>query len=121
MNENFTLLHALNRCNQIESKRKFNTPTKSGSVIYFIQAGEFIKIGISNRKAFNRRLASLQTGCPYKLTVLRVVDTLWPVADERRLHRLFSAYRVRSRNEWFKMSKQDLDDCMASVDSNYIG
>jgi len=66
--------------------------------VYFIQAdnGGPIKIGYTEEDPV-RRAASLQTGNPYRLTVLAWV---WaPKSKEAELHKQFSAARLEG--EWF--------------------
>jgi hypothetical protein len=69
-------------------------------VVYFIQAGQRIKIGISSH--VDRRLSSLRTSSPERLMVLGVIYA-WSRessrAIERGLHLGFSW--LHARGEWF--------------------
>jgi DNA-binding XRE family transcriptional regulator len=71
------------------------------SVVYFIQAGAGgpIKIGIAAN--LQRRIATLQTGCPEPLVVLGTIAG-GPL-EEARLHAHLRAFRIRG--EWFKPSE----------------
>jgi hypothetical protein len=90
----------------------------SPSFIYVITAQEFIgtyKIGLTN--SIERRLADMQTGCPYLLFALRSYMVTNPVAVEAMLHAFFHKKRVRG--EWFRLDDTDLnyiDDAMTCVD-----
>ena len=67
-------------------------------MIYLIRAGEtdLYKIGYTSGKA-KKRVKGLQTGCPHKLSIVRVLQ-----GDQERekwLHKTFSKYR--KEGEWF--------------------
>jgi predicted transcriptional regulator of viral defense system len=69
-------------------------------VVYFIQQGESgpIKIGTTVFALLDGRLKRLQTGSPYPLRLLGVVEGSYDL--ERRLHEQFSACRLEG--EWFR-------------------
>ena len=70
--------------------------------IYFIQCGQFIKIGKANYP--ERRLLELQIGCPYDLTLLATLP-----GDEREelyFHRLF--VDRRHKGEWFALTGDEI-------------
>jgi hypothetical protein len=71
--------------------------------IYFVQAGDFVKIGQS--KEWKQRLRFLQTGMPHEITPILVFADR-PVL-EKKLHSRFKADRVRG--EWFRLSQQIID------------
>lgn len=73
-------------------------------MIYFIKAGQYTKIGYTNGE-LSTRIASIQTGCPFKLELLFTIDG--DVDKERMLHRQFSLYR--GVGEWFDIPF-DLDE-----------
>lgn len=73
---------------------------ESFGVIYFVQSGQFIKIGHS--KKWPERLSGLQTGSPMEINVLHV--EAGPVSKERALHRTFDRYHYRG--EWFHASAE---------------
>lgn len=66
-------------------------------MVYFIKAGEFIKIGYTSSTTIKGRLGSLQSGYPTPLTVLGVMDGLGPT--EMAVHDLLAKHRVSG--EWF--------------------
>lgn len=71
---------------------------KKGGV-YFIQSGDFVKIGVSsNVKA---RLQTLQTAHFCKLKILHVIACSNSGFIEKALHQHFEKLVTESRNEWF--------------------
>lgn len=76
---------------------------ESMPTVYFVKAGDAVKIGYSNN--IKRRMMKFQTGNHFSLQLLLEI----PVPNfkeahllERNLHKWFRAYRIR--NEWFKYS-----------------
>lgn len=69
-------------------------------IVYVVQAetGGPVKIGYSREGGLKSRVASLQTGNPYKLRVVHTEPG--SVEDERELHRTFRRYRMSG--EWFR-------------------
>jgi hypothetical protein len=81
--------------------------------IYFLRAGEFVKIGQSNR--WKDRMATMQTGSPYTIVPLLVL--IDEPALEKKLHSRFRADHFRG--EWFHMGpaivafiKENLPNCV---------
>lgn len=71
-------------------------------MIYFItQQDRFVKIGYTEADAY-ARLASLQTGNPYPLQILKV--THGSQQDEHHIHIKFS--HISIIGEWFYLTKQ---------------
>lgn len=69
-------------------------------MIYFIKSESgHVKIGYTNN-GIDGRIASLQTGCPFELTLLTSIDG--SIYQEKALHRRFRKYQVRL--EWFVLS-----------------
>jgi hypothetical protein len=66
--------------------------------VYFIRAGEFVKIGYSIEPA--KRLGHLATASPLPLELW--AKTRGNPVDERALHRRFA--RDRAHGEWFRVS-----------------
>lgn len=66
-------------------------------IVYFIQAGGFIKIGKSSTENLNFRKGMMQTGCPYKMEIVGYVQG--GHERERDLHAEF--HEQRYRGEWF--------------------
>jgi len=63
--------------------------------IYFIEAGDYIKIGFST--SIEKRLPKLRTGIATALVILHVEPGT--IADEKELHQRFAQYRAK--REWF--------------------
>jgi hypothetical protein len=81
--------------------------TESGAqeFIYVVGCGdptEYVKIGRASD--LGRRVSQLQTGCPYKLTLLGWMETQQAERDEQRLHTKYQ--RFRESGEWFFFSKE---------------
>ena len=72
---------------------------RSDEIVYFLKAGEFIKIGKATKDA-SCRVASFQTGCPYPITVLAEIPGSFQL--ESRLHKRFKVDHFRG--EWFSAS-----------------
>lgn len=71
-------------------------PPPKVPVVYFVQAGEFVKIGKSTD--WRARIAGLQTGSPHVVVPLLVLPAT-PNA-ERLLHYQFAEHRING--EWFR-------------------
>jgi len=87
--------------------------------IYFLRAGEFVKIGQSSR--WKSRMATMQTGSPYTIVPLLVL--IDEPGLERKLHKRFRADHFRG--EWFHMGpavvayiKGSLSRCVAKSAEN---
>ncbi|RUW04012.1 MAG: GIY-YIG nuclease family protein [Mesorhizobium sp.] len=65
--------------------------------IYFVRAGEFVKIGFAKEVA--DRLPRLQTGSPVKLELLMAIEG--KASLERDFHRKFAS--LRAHGEWFTL------------------
>jgi hypothetical protein len=78
---------------------------ESGSCVYFIQSGPYVKIGIADNPS--KRINELQTGNPMALVLLRSFRVMDARRIERSLHAHFDAVRVRG--EWFDLSDDDRD------------
>lgn len=68
-------------------------------MIYFIKCNNYVKIGRSIDP--KRRLVDLQTGNPFKLTLIRTLNE--KDFEESALHKKFNRFRVRG--EWFRYSE----------------
>jgi DNA-binding transcriptional MerR regulator len=73
-------------------------PRHAQSVVYFIKAGDRIKIGRTTR--LPARMDAIATSTPEKLEILLVVAG--GDAEEKQVHALFSDDRIRG--EWFRSS-----------------
>lgn len=79
--------------------------------VYFITHEQgFMKIGRASEPA--KRCETLQTACPYELTLWMTVSTLSPSSVEAELHKEFSEDRVRG--EWFDCVPEDIDQYIRS-------
>lgn len=74
--------------------------------IYFISDCENIKIGFTKSNV-EKRLKQLQTGCVKKLYILGYITG--NIDDEKKLHTMFGASRIRCNGEWFRPTKDLLD------------
>jgi hypothetical protein len=86
-----------------EANRGFSVPpSPSGrkGKVYFIRAGDKIKIGFSTRPL--DRLKALQTAHPGCLEIIGIMHGAFSL--EGRLHEQFSRYRIRG--EWFRLSPE---------------
>ena len=72
-------------------------------MVYFIKSGDFIKIGTTTD--IKKRMAVLQVGSPFKLSVLALVEGSFE--EESKLHTKFKKQRMKG--EWFKINKKILD------------
>lgn len=71
------------------------------SMIYFIRQGIDgpIKIGFSEQEDIIQRKAMLQTGNPFELSLLKIVDG--NRLTERLVHEKFQDARINENREWF--------------------
>jgi hypothetical protein len=70
--------------------------------VYFIQCGDYIKIGVS--KDPEKRRKSMETSNPYPLTLLKVDKE----NSEEYWHEVFKEFH--HRGEWYKMTPEQLTD-----------
>lgn len=68
----------------------------TGEIVYFLRAGDFIKIGKTTGTP-DHRVSQLKTGCPFPIEV--VATTPGGLDVERALHKRFAA--LRAHGEWF--------------------
>lgn len=96
---------SLGHCSKLRRRR--TAAKRAGDFpgyLYLIACHEYVKIGLSANA--NLRLSSLQTGCPYELTLLAKWRCKHPGHQEERLHAFFS--RFHHRGEWFKVPQDIL-------------
>ena len=73
------------------------TPFDAAVRVYFIQCGTTGPVKIGMARDVRKRMATLQTACPFDLRLLAAIDGS---ADlERELHQRFAEHRLRG--EWF--------------------
>lgn len=77
---------------------------KTSEYVYFIicKYSMFIKIGYSDDPY--RRLKQLQTGCPHRLELVKLI--IGGYTQEQELHDFYSKLRVTSSLEWFCYSDE---------------
>lgn len=78
----------------------------NSTVVYFIQSGDSVKIGVTSDVA--KRVASLQTGSPRQLVVLNIIPG--GEKTEAMLHAALAAHR--QKGEWFKLC-DEVSKCVA--------
>lgn len=76
-------------------------PKKCAPVVYFLNAGPFVKIGFSS-SGVEKRVDELKTGCPFPIVIAGVIDGAQKL--ERELHKRFAHLRVNL--EWFQGSPE---------------
>lgn len=75
-------------------------------MVYFVKAGDFIKVGYSkNEKAFKTRLSSYKTSCPFEVEVIATMDG-W-VDLERDILNYF--IKFHAKGEWFHYDESIVD------------
>ncbi len=85
------------------------------NVYFFVatnQTKKLLKIG--KAKDIPRRLAQVQVGCPYKVSLLGFIELdsdAQAFRVERLLHDRFKRFRTNSGGEWFRMTKAVEADC----------
>lgn len=85
--------------------------------VYFIEAigQNLFKIGITNK--LNVRIDRLATACPFPLRIYGVIRTSEYVELEKKLHREYSAKRMKSYsgsfNEWFRLTRDGASQAIA--------
>lgn len=87
--------------------------TKSKDV-YFITDGEYVKVGMANDVRV--RLNQMQTGNPKQLKIATVIE----YGDAEMEHHLHTRYaKQHVRGEWYKLSKEMLEDIKYFILSHY--
>jgi hypothetical protein len=87
--------------------------------VYFITAlrqQELKRIKIGSSSNPEKRLRRLQTGSPYKLTLLGTVKCKSPAharSIEKYAHNIF--YKQRRNGEWFHLSRKHLDQIKSLI------
>lgn len=81
------------------------------SRVYLIEGAGLVKIGVSTDVA--GRFRTLEAESPVKLKLL--ASGPGTITDERALHEHFK--EQRDHNEWFKLSKEQIDEVKAIWDS----
>lgn len=96
--------------NKWEPKKKTNRVIKpknimvsSGGTVYVVGNLEHkvCKIGFSKQP--KKRLAQIQTGCPFPVVMLAMFKGT--MKTEKMLHRKYQAYKFRNNGEWFHLDE----------------
>lgn len=89
-----------------------------GGWVYFIQCGEYVKIGLS--ADVDARLKALQTSTPYPLALIKKFAVPDPAQAEARLHVYFEDRR--HAGEWFALTPDEISEVMDldSIDLEHI-
>jgi hypothetical protein len=85
---------------QRESEQPREEAQSDGGFVYFIRAGDFIKIGYS--RSIRSRLIKMATDVPMEPEVLHVEPGTF--RTEKVLHRQFASFRMRG--EWFRAAPE---------------
>lgn len=96
-----------------EARRKEAKRKSDAGWVYFIKAGNSVKIGRS--MDVRNRLKSIQTGCPYEARLVKVLRGGRKV--ERDFHKRFAEYRMTG--EWFGLYgrlAQYLEACVHAIE-----
>lgn len=92
---------------------QINDELQMPEVVYFMRAGNFVKIGKSTYHP-RARMAQLQTGCPYQIELMGFI--FGGTAREARLHSQFQ--HLRACGEWFCAERELLICIEALLDSH---
>jgi hypothetical protein len=79
-------------------------PRDGKDFVYVVRAARFYKIGFTTN--LKKRLSSLGTSQPFKLTLVVAIMSETAELLEKQLHRKFAKKRVNG--EWFRLNDQDL-------------
>ena len=80
----------------IPTSPKVRPAPQRSNVVYFIRAGDFIKIGFTSKNVA-ARVRDFKTGCTLPTEILGTMPG--GISDERQLHSRFA--HLRSSGEWF--------------------
>lgn len=104
---------------QAQVRRAVKAAESEQTFIYFLRAGEFVKIGQSKR--WRARREQMQIGSPYTIVPLLVLISEPKL--EKKLHNRFRADHFRG--EWFHMGpaisafiKENLSKCVAKSEES---
>lgn len=90
-----------------EPLRVVNRDRRDGyaTILYFIQCGQFVKVGITTD--MEKRVRALKAGNPYPLRVASMVDipSMYDRLVEKRIHGALHVYAVG--REWFRLVPKD--------------
>lgn len=108
-----------------DDDEKENTPNNNeidkiycNEFVYFVYIPQLVNIGknyvkIGKTKNLNKRIMSLQTGCPFKLRYYKIIKTKDNSKLEKYFHNLFKSKCIRS--EWFEIELTEIDYIILKV------
>lgn len=97
----------------------YKDPDKQGYVyLIHCDGSTYYKIGITYNSPV-QRMKELQTGCPYKLTMVMAFAVVNPEAEEYRLHEQF--IERRTTGEWFDLDPQAFADVILAINPLLVG
>lgn len=89
----------------IAEKKKPPKPEKTyDDFVYLVHASGHWKLGVSQN--VEQRLRELQTGCPFRVEIVKFWKSEQAAKVERALHRRFAEHRMEG--EWFKLPESAL-------------
>lgn len=71
-------------------------------LVYFIQAGNFVKIGRTSVANLSKRISQIQNGCPEEAFLVVTLNS--PPFQERHIHH--ELRNSRYRGEWFRLTAE---------------
>lgn len=74
--------------------------------VYIFQCEKYYKIGTTTGD-IRKRLAAVQVGNPFEITIVHFIPTDQPSRAEKFFHLKFGNKRIR--NEWFELTAADVD------------
>lgn len=111
----FDLYHALNGSAPSRHELKDLKITTKSQDVYLITDGEYVKVGIA--KNVQNRRNELQTSNPKTLRIAATIE-YGGIELEHKLHTKYAKYHARG--EWFKLSKEIIEDIKFFVMSHYL-
>ena len=89
------------------SIQKYRNTSKKSNLLYLLKAGSNYKIGITKIGEISKRVKTLQTGNPYLITVLHLIEMESAHKLENSLHKIFEPKRLQG--EWFALDMDDVE------------
>lgn len=66
-------------------------------IVYFVKVNRTVKIGFTEERSLNKRLKSLQSGCPYDIQLIHQEKA--DLCAERSIHKAFNIFSING--EWY--------------------
>jgi len=87
-----------------EKKKPQKPPRTYDNFVYLVHASGHWKLGVSQN--VEQRLRELQTGCPFRVEIVKFWKSEHATKVERALHRRFAEHRMEG--EWFKLPENSV-------------